>query len=313
MIRGHTENGSLSESGAATPSTGFGEIYLRLPVAICLLAGCMLLQVPIHLVMKPLLGKNLAVAAAMLMGMLLPAAAAVLWISPRPGETLRLRTISLHGIIAVAGTSLSFALAAGGLLEWLLRAGRIPPTLVALLEQEEMFFREIFRLQSGFDLIIVGVVLIGIAPLTEELLFRGLFQGSLERAIGHWPAILIAALSFGLLHGRVRFIPVTLLGLLMGYMVMRTNSLPTGMVAHGINNLTVLFLSQLFAWYSSSLHLPLFAAIGGGIGLIIFLGRFRSLTRNHPRIPKRGPQNDPSSLRQDIPEGRKRISDVFFP
>jgi membrane protease YdiL (CAAX protease family) len=216
----------------------------------------------------------------------------VLLVSPRPRETLRWRIISPNGIILVAGVSISFAFLAGGLLEWLLRSNWIPPHLVEMLEREEMIFREIFRLQSGPDLIIVGLVLIAIAPLAEELLFRGLLQGSLERAIGRRPGILIAALGFGLLHGRVRFIPVSLLGLLMGYMVMRPNSLPVGIVAHGINNLAVLLLSRLFAGHPSSLTLPLLGAIAGGIALVIFLGRFRALTMNHSRIPRRGSGED---------------------
>jgi membrane protease YdiL (CAAX protease family) len=270
---------------------GDPEIYLRLPVAIFLLVGCMLLQVPIYLAGQHLLGKNLAVAAAMLLGMLLPAAAAMLWISPRPREAFRLHFISPNGIISVAGISLSFAFLAGGLFEWLLRSERLPQHLIELLEREEMVFQEIFRLQSPLDFLIVGAVLIILAPLAEELLFRGLLQGSLERTIGHWPGVLIAAISFGLLHGRIRFIPVTLLGLLMGYMVMRTNSLPVGMMAHSINNLTVLLLSQLFTRYSASPSLPLYIAIGGGIALVSFLDRFRSLTREHPRIPQRGSEH----------------------
>jgi len=280
-------------NGLIEPMSGDEGIYLRLPLAIFLLVGCMLLQVPIHLVARSILGKNLAVAAAMLMGMFLPAVVIVLLISPRPRETLRWRTISSGGIISVVGVSLSFAFLAGGLFEWLLRSERIPLPLVELLEREEMIFREIFQLQNGYDLIIVGVVLIGIAPLAEELLFRGLLQGSLERAVGHWPGLLIAAISFGLLHGRARFIPVSLLGLLMGYMVMRTNSLPVGIMAHAVNNLSVLFLSQLFAWHPSPSPLPLFSAIGGGIALIVFLGRFRSLTAEHARIARRGPKEGP--------------------
>jgi len=284
---GCPDEGGAPGSETRESCTGDRGIYLRLPAAILLLVGCMLLQVPLHLVLKPMLGKNLAVATAMLAGMFLPAVAVVLWISPSPRKTFRLRTIPAEEMISVAGISLSFAFLAGGLFEWLLRSERIPPTLVELLEREEMIFREVFRLESNLDVLIVGAVLIGLAPLAEEFLFRGLFQASLERTIGRWPGILIAALCFGLLHGRVRFIPVTLLGLLMGYMVMRTNSLPAGLLAHSLNNLAVLSLSQLFARHSASLNLPLFAAIGGGIALVIFLGRFRSLSEHHDRIQRR--------------------------
>jgi membrane protease YdiL (CAAX protease family) len=263
------------------------EIYPRLPVAISLLAGCVLLQVPIHLAARTVLGKNLAVAAALLLGMFLPAMAAILWISPHPKDAVRLRSIPLGCTISIAGASLSFAFLASGTVELLLRSGRMPERLIELLEQEERLFREVFRLQSGQDLVIVGVVLTLIAPLAEELLFRGILQGSLERAIGHWPGILIAALAFGLLHGRLRFIPVSLLGLLIGYLVMRAHSLWAGVVAHGVNNLAILCLSQLFAWHPTSWNLLLLMAALGGIGLVISLGRFRLLSENQPRIPRR--------------------------
>jgi membrane protease YdiL (CAAX protease family) len=279
--------------GIPGSSAGEGDIYLRPLAAILLLVGCMLLQIPIHLAAEPFLGKNLAVAAAILLGIFLPAVAAVLWISPRPEKTLRLGILSASEAVSVAGVSLSFAMLAGGFFEWLLRSERIPPTLVELLEREEMLFREIFRLESGSDLLVVAMVLIVIAPLAEELLFRGIFQGSLERAIGHWPGILITALSFGILHGRVRFIPVSLLGLLMGYMVMRTNALTAGLAAHSINNLTILFLSQLFAWHTASPNLPLYTAIAGGIGLPVFLSRFRSLTENRRRLSRPGSPDIP--------------------
>jgi len=264
-------------------------ITLQLPTAICLLVGCVLLQVPIYLAARTILGKNLAVAAATLFGMFLPAVVAVLWISPHPGDTFRLRSIPLAGIISAAGAALSFSLLVSGAFEWLLRSGRIPERLIELLEREEMLFRDIFRLQSTLDIAIVGLVLVFIAPLAEELIFRGVFQGSLESAVGHWPGILIAAATFGLLHGRIRFIPVSLLGLLMGYLVMRTNSLPAGIVAHSIHNLAILCLSQFFARHPASRTIPLLTAVFGAVALVVFLGRFHSLTRHHPRMPRGRP------------------------
>jgi len=151
-------------------------ITLQLPTAICLLVGCILLQVPIHQAARIIMGKNLAVATSILLGMFLPAVVTVLWISPRPGDTLRLRAIPLTGMISATGAALSFTLLASGAFEWLLRSGLIPEHLLELLEQEEMFFRDIFRLQSAPDIAIVGLVLVFIAPLAEELLFRGIWR-----------------------------------------------------------------------------------------------------------------------------------------
>jgi membrane protease YdiL (CAAX protease family) len=263
------------------------QVFLRLPAAILLVIGCLLLQAPIHLAARTIMGKNLSVAAALLLGMFLPATALILWFSPRPKETLRLRTIPLAGTILVTGASLSFASLASGTVELLLRSGHIPERLIELLEQEEVLFREVFRLQDSLDVIIVAVVLIIITPLAEELLFRGILQGSLERAIGHWPGLLIAGLAFGALHGRIRFIPVSLLGLLIGYVVMRTNSLPAGILAHAINNLVILGLNQIFWWRPSSWNLPLLTALLGGIGLAVVLPQFRTLTEDDPKIPRK--------------------------
>lgn len=55
------------------------------------------------------------------------------------------------------------------------------------------------------------LILVVLAPLTEEILFRGLIYGSLKRTLPRWLAILIASVVFGLLHGQALWIAYTAL------------------------------------------------------------------------------------------------------
>ena len=75
-----------------------------------------------------------------------------------------------------------------------------------------------------------------IPPLVEEILFRGAVLGRL-RCCGDWFAVVVSALLFGLYHGNVgQFIFATLVGLIFGYLRIRTGSLLPGMLLHMLNN-----------------------------------------------------------------------------
>lgn len=75
-----------------------------------------------------------------------------------------------------------------------------------------------------------------IPPLAEEFLFRGAILGSL-RKYGDGFAVLISSLFFGLAHGNFVQMPVTFLsGLLMGMLVIYTNSIIPSMILHFLNN-----------------------------------------------------------------------------
>lgn len=76
-----------------------------------------------------------------------------------------------------------------------------------------------------------------VAPVTEELFFRGfLFQGLREKH-GWVRALVISSIIFSLFHGQVAtLIPTFLLGALFAYMYQRTESVFPGMILHFIVN-----------------------------------------------------------------------------
>jgi len=75
-----------------------------------------------------------------------------------------------------------------------------------------------------------------VAPVVEELTFRGLGQ-SLLRFLGRWPSILLVGVAFGLAHGLVEALLVLApFGVALAYLRDRTRSVLPGMVVHGLFN-----------------------------------------------------------------------------
>ncbi len=80
-----------------------------------------------------------------------------------------------------------------------------------------------------------------VAPIVEELIFRGLILHGFRRNYNGFVAVIMSALLFALFHLNPWQFPATfLLGLLLGWIVLRTNSILLAILGHSINNLLVL-------------------------------------------------------------------------
>ena len=77
-----------------------------------------------------------------------------------------------------------------------------------------------------------------LAPILEELLFRGAIEGYLLReGRSPWGAIVVSSLIFGVVHMNPAQIPFAfLLGMMFGWLYYRTESLLPGVVGHVLNN-----------------------------------------------------------------------------
>ena len=91
-------------------------------------------------------------------------------------------------------------------------------------------------------LLIVMTVLL--APLTEEVFFRGLLQGALRDRIGAVWAVAIASVVFGITHFQlVQFPALVLVGVVNGLLVLRTGRLGPALWSHAsFNAVTVAVL-----------------------------------------------------------------------
>jgi len=85
--------------------------------------------------------------------------------------------------------------------------------------------------------LLVGILIIGVLPgICEEMLHRGLLLRAYEKR-GSYKAVVFVAILFGMFHFDITnlFGPI-LLGLIIGYYVIRTNSIFAGIYAHFLNN-----------------------------------------------------------------------------
>lgn len=95
---------------------------------------------------------------------------------------------------------------------------------------------------------LLGILLIGVMPgVCEELLHRGLLLRSYEKR-GTYKAVVIVSILFGLFHFDItNLLGPIILGLIIGYYVVRTNSIWAGIYAHFLNNaisVTIQFLAK---------------------------------------------------------------------
>ncbi len=87
--------------------------------------------------------------------------------------------------------------------------------------------------------LLTSLVLVGaLAAVGEELIFRGIVQNQLTKVWGHpHIAIIVASLIFGGFHMQFeRLLPLSFLGLILGYSYYYTKSLWTPIILHFINN-----------------------------------------------------------------------------
>ena len=87
-----------------------------------------------------------------------------------------------------------------------------------------------------------------LAPVCEELVFRGAVLRALLRWTSrHWVAIAISALFFALVHANPAQMPhAFIIGLLLGWLYYRTDSIVPGVVYHWINNSVAYVMYNLY-------------------------------------------------------------------
>jgi membrane protease YdiL (CAAX protease family) len=92
----------------------------------------------------------------------------------------------------------------------------------------------------------IALFAIGLAPVVEEVLFRGVLFATICGLGWRKSAYLGTALLFGLIHGNTAaFLPLTLFGLVLAWLYERTGNLLAPVVAHAVFNLAPFVLLAL--------------------------------------------------------------------
>ncbi len=96
------------------------------------------------------------------------------------------------------------------------------------------FLRE--SVGDQYTLLWIALSVVLMAPLIEELLFRVLLQGTLEREVSPFWAILLTAAAFVSIHSWVDWAPLLPLALILGYIYYRRRSFLSVVILHGLFN-----------------------------------------------------------------------------
>lgn len=93
------------------------------------------------------------------------------------------------------------------------------------------------QLGSRLELTLAFITLVIIAPVAEEILFRGYLFGKLRKAVPLWLAILLTSLLFGTVHGQWNVgIDTFALSVVMCLAVVWTKSLWPAILVHMLKN-----------------------------------------------------------------------------
>ena len=76
-----------------------------------------------------------------------------------------------------------------------------------------------------------------LAPIFEELVFRGLVLNAMKQTFNNWIAVGVSALLFALIHWSwPEFISLFIIGSIYGWITVKSNSLLPALVAHITHN-----------------------------------------------------------------------------
>ena len=122
----------------------------------------------------------------------------------------------------------------------------------------------------------------------EEIIFRGIVMQSLRR-FGDIFALVASSLIFGIFHLNLIQMPYAfILGLCIGYFVMRTGSLWVAVIIHLVNNSVAVVFEVLSpqmsdeVWYISNLGYNLVCIILSVIAFIAILMKYKDMFRFEP-------------------------------
>ena len=105
------------------------------------------------------------------------------------------------------------------------------------------FAQLVIKADSFSELFVLFLLGVFIAPLAEEIYFRGLLFPVIKGHLGLAGGIIVSGLIFGVMHfDLLRFLPLALGGMALAYLYHKTNSLYATITAHGVWNGIMLFL-----------------------------------------------------------------------
>ncbi len=181
------------------------------------------------------------------MAFALPAVGVAVMVTRRPAEMLMLRGPHMPSALWMVAALLAAIPAMNALVGWN-ASWPLSEGMTRLIESQHRVIAQMFGGSSAGSLVAALLIIGLMAPLTEELLFRGCLQRLFGTRVNIHVAVWTAAAVFSLAHvDPSGFFPRLLLGACFGYAMVWSGSVWTSVGLHAVNN----GLAVVSIWLSS--------------------------------------------------------------
>jgi sodium transport system permease protein len=170
----------------------------------------------------------------------------VILLTTKPARGLSLRAPPLWALLVAVVLGALVVLPLGELTAYV---GRQFPALHELLRVNNPLLRELEALAKGsaWSRLAVFVVLALLPAVCEEVAFRGFILTGLRRSFRPWTSILLSAFLFSLYQMNVfQFLPHFILGIVLGLLAVRANSVLPSVLFHLVYNSLLIGLVLTF-------------------------------------------------------------------
>lgn len=156
---------------------------------------------------------------------------------------------------------------------------RLIQIIINIPESFRLIYEKFLVINSISDFFIVVFSAVILAPVLEEMLFRGFLQTTLEKNINIKAAIIVTSIIFAIFHAYPWvLLQIFIIGVVMGIMAWKSNSIIPSMMVHLINNgIALIFVNsrpEQYSWYLYKGHVSIPILIASILlavfGMIIF-------------------------------------------
>jgi membrane protease YdiL (CAAX protease family) len=114
-------------------------------------------------------------------------------------------------------------------------------------DSEQQVLQDIGAEKDTAMLVALGILVVGVAPIAEEIFFRGFLFGGLRGRLSFWPAALISGIFFGAIHilggSWQAVVLLSVFGTLLAFLYERTGSLGPPIIMHMFQNAIAFYVT----------------------------------------------------------------------
>ncbi len=170
---------------------------------------------------------------------LTPALVMAVMLTGSPRQTLLLRLPRWKMVFAAALLAVAmhpFIIVLGSLIEYLYPIG----------DEMKQQFANLQTMSASADMGLLILCFAAVPAVCEELAFRGFVLSGCRNLGNNWRAIIVSAIFFGVAHGILQqSINACLLGIVLGYLAVRSGSLLPGVVFHFLHNAMMVLSAKI--------------------------------------------------------------------